>query len=99
VVPRGLYFVPVKTIWFFDRATGRIREDNGLSVSPDGNYILYNQIEDPKRGHHAGEELSLTLSRSMKRLSFTLMVSVAAGFRFTAFCFVLLPLWVQCAGT
>jgi Tol biopolymer transport system component/DNA-binding winged helix-turn-helix (wHTH) protein len=56
VVPNGVYFVPAKppsSIWFFDTATKRAHEVlkvsqpfvNGLSVSPDGRSILYNQDE------------------------------------------------------
>jgi Tol biopolymer transport system component/DNA-binding winged helix-turn-helix (wHTH) protein len=55
IVPKGIYFVPaedIKSIRFFDFASGRVHPVlelsketmNGLSVSPDGRWILYTQV-------------------------------------------------------
>jgi hypothetical protein len=57
VTPRGIYFVPADTprsLCYFDFTTKQIREvfkveknfDNGLSVSPDGRWLLYSQIDE-----------------------------------------------------
>ena len=57
VVPGGIYFVPVDaptSLHFFDLATVKIRQifeaqkdfGDGLSVSPDGRWLLYSQIDD-----------------------------------------------------
>jgi Tol biopolymer transport system component len=57
VVPGGIYFVPVdspKSLRYFDFATKKIRQvfeagknfGDGLSVSPDGRWLLYSQIEE-----------------------------------------------------
>jgi Tol biopolymer transport system component len=53
----GIYFVPADTprsLCYFDFTTKQIREvfkveknfDNGLSVSPDGRWLLYSQIDE-----------------------------------------------------
>jgi Tol biopolymer transport system component len=57
IVARGIYLVPAdspKSLRYFDFATKKVREvftldkdfDDGLSVSPDGRYILYSQIDE-----------------------------------------------------
>jgi Tol biopolymer transport system component/DNA-binding winged helix-turn-helix (wHTH) protein len=57
VVPRGVYFVPAdspKSLRYFDFATKKIRQifetqkgfGDGLSVSPDGRWLLYSQIDE-----------------------------------------------------
>src|ERR1700722_10337441 len=56
-VPSGIYFVPraaPRTICFYDFATRHTREifktdrelSDGLSVSPDGRYMLYSQLDE-----------------------------------------------------
>jgi hypothetical protein len=56
-VPAGIYFVPVdapKSVCYFAFATRQIRQvftvdknfDDSLSVSPDGRWILYTQIDE-----------------------------------------------------
>ena len=53
----GIYFVPAeapRSLRYFDFATGQMRPifevdkdfSNGLSVSPDGRWILYSQVGD-----------------------------------------------------
>ena len=57
VVTSGIYFVPQtapRTICFYDFATGHTREifkadrelSDGISVSPDGRYMLYSQLDE-----------------------------------------------------
>jgi len=57
IAPHGIYFVAAtkpKTLEYYDFATKTIREifkvekefDSGLSVSPDGRYLLYSQVEE-----------------------------------------------------
>ncbi len=57
VVASGIYFVPQtapRTICFYDFATGHTREifktdrelSDGISVSPDGRYMLYSQLDE-----------------------------------------------------
>ena len=57
VVPRGIYFVPAsapKSVWYFDFASKQVRPifavdkyfDDSLSVSPDGRWILYTQMDE-----------------------------------------------------
>jgi len=57
LVPGGIYFVPAaapRSMRYFDFATKHIRTvfeldkdfDGGLSVSPDGRWILYSQVEE-----------------------------------------------------
>ena len=57
VSPGGIYFVPAeapKSLRYFDFATGQIRPifevdkyfGSGLSVSPDGRWILYTLVGD-----------------------------------------------------
>lgn len=62
VVPGGIYFVPAaapRSIDYFDFSTQQVRRiteadrdfspmNGGLSVSPDGSWILYSQIDDVK---------------------------------------------------
>ena len=59
VVPEGIYFVPAaapKSLRYFDFATRQVRPvfevskrfEQILSVSPDGRWILYTQIDEPK---------------------------------------------------
>ena len=56
VVPGGIFFVPAqasRSIRYFDFSTRKTREvlktnvdlDEGLSVSPDGRYLLYAQVD------------------------------------------------------
>lgn len=53
VTPAGIYFQSNRTISFWDSASGRIREvvapakpmGIGLAVSPDGQSLLYTQID------------------------------------------------------
>jgi Tol biopolymer transport system component len=56
VVPEGIYFAPMeapKSVQYFDFATKHVRRilksekffGNGLSVSPDGRWLLYTQVE------------------------------------------------------
>ena len=55
--PAGIYFVPAeapRSLRYFDFSTRQIRPifevdkdfDSGLSVSPDGRWILYSQVND-----------------------------------------------------
>lgn len=60
VVPGGIYFVPTdapRSICYFDFATKQVRRimdvdgdlnsrNGGLSVSPDGHWVLYSQVDD-----------------------------------------------------
>ncbi len=57
VVPGGIYFVPndaPKTMRYFDLASHKVKDvftlekdfDDGMSVSPDGRYILYSQTDE-----------------------------------------------------
>jgi hypothetical protein len=57
LVHDGIYFVPQdspRSICFFDFATGHTREifkadkdlGDGMSISPDGRYMLYSQIDE-----------------------------------------------------
>jgi Tol biopolymer transport system component/DNA-binding winged helix-turn-helix (wHTH) protein len=57
VVPNGIYFVPATdngALHYFDFKTRQVRPvfkvgkalENGLSVSPDGRWILYTQVEE-----------------------------------------------------
>ena len=57
VVPGGIYFVPADTprsLRYFDFASRKIREifhvekdfARGLSVSPDGRWLLYSQVDE-----------------------------------------------------
>jgi Tol biopolymer transport system component/DNA-binding winged helix-turn-helix (wHTH) protein len=57
VVPAGIYFVPAdapKSLCYFDFASKKIREvfhlekrfAGGLSVSPDGRWLLYSQVDE-----------------------------------------------------
>jgi hypothetical protein len=57
IVPGGLYFVPAeapRSLRYFDFTTKQIRDifeiqkdfSIGLSVSPDGRWVLYSQIDE-----------------------------------------------------
>jgi Tol biopolymer transport system component len=57
VVPQGIYFVPAeapRSVRYFDFATKQVRQifevekdfEDSLSVSPDGRWILYTQVDD-----------------------------------------------------
>jgi Tol biopolymer transport system component len=57
LTPGGIYFVPneaPRTMRYFDLATRKISDvftldkdfDDGISVSPDGRYILYSQVDE-----------------------------------------------------
>jgi Tol biopolymer transport system component len=60
VVPEGIYFVPAdapRAICYFDFAKKQVRRimdvdqdfnsrNGGLSVSPDGRWVLYAQVDD-----------------------------------------------------
>jgi len=59
VVPHGIYFVPAdapKSVQYFDFATRQVRPafevskffDDTMSVSPDGRWILYTQVDEDK---------------------------------------------------
>jgi hypothetical protein len=56
VVPKGIYFAPMeapKSVEYFDFASKHVRRirkfeknfGNGLSVSPDGRWLLYTQVD------------------------------------------------------
>jgi sugar lactone lactonase YvrE len=56
VVPKGIYFAPMeapKSVQYFDFAIKHVRRilksekifGNGLSVSPDGRWLLYTQVD------------------------------------------------------
>jgi Tol biopolymer transport system component/DNA-binding winged helix-turn-helix (wHTH) protein len=58
LVPGGIYFVPAtapKSMRYFDFATKQMRTvfesdkdfEGGLSISPDGRWILYSQVDEP----------------------------------------------------
>ena len=57
LVPGGIYFVPhddPKSLQYYDLSTKKIRRiftiekdfDRGLSISPDGRYILFSQLDE-----------------------------------------------------
>jgi Tol biopolymer transport system component/DNA-binding winged helix-turn-helix (wHTH) protein len=57
VVANGIYFVPLDTarsLWFYDFETKKTREvfhiarnfSEGISLSPDGRYLIYSQIDE-----------------------------------------------------
>src|SRR5258707_13837779 len=57
IAARGIYFLPADapmSLRYFDFTTKQIRElfkldkdfDDGLSVSPDGRYLLYAQVDE-----------------------------------------------------
>jgi Tol biopolymer transport system component len=57
LVPGGVYFVPhvePRSLYYYDFSTKKARRiftlekdfDSGLSISPDGRYLLYSQLDD-----------------------------------------------------
>ena len=59
VAPQGIYFVPAdrpRSVRYFDFTTRQVRPvfevgklfDDSLSVSPDGRWMLYTQIDEDK---------------------------------------------------
>jgi len=68
----GIYFLPAglpDSLRYYDFASGQIRDvlkfqkdfSDGLSISPDGRYLLYSQLDDlaqsfdPERGQLTGD--------------------------------------------
>jgi Tol biopolymer transport system component len=57
LAPKGIYFVPAdkaRSLWFYDFATKKTHEvfhiaknfSEGISLSPDGRYLLYSQVDE-----------------------------------------------------
>jgi len=72
VVPGGIYFVPAdaaKSLRYFDFATKQIREvfrldkdfAAGLSVSPDGRWLPYSQVDEENSDISSSTILTSTL--------------------------------------